>query len=35
MFRLEIFFNEMLEKVNQAEILLTNQGIQEKNIEEE
>lgn len=30
MFRLEVFFNEMLEKINKAEILLTNKAIQDK-----
>ena len=30
MFRLEIFFNEMLEKINTAEVLLNNQVIAEK-----
>ncbi len=29
MFRLEIFYNEMIEKLNQVELLMHNQNIQE------
>ncbi len=30
MFRIEVFLNEMLERVQKAELLLSNHGIQKK-----